>query len=77
MTKPDESWLDKAIAYCSPAWAYKRRQYRAALKQAQQPVEPRRPDRGGWVGIDDERNPLNPNNLERARAERLAGKRWL
>lgn len=70
------SWLDKVIEYFAPNWAYRRAQFRAALKQGQQPAEPRR-DEGRWMGIDDERNPLNPDALQRARAERLAGKRWL
>jgi hypothetical protein len=78
MTKrgTDMGWLDKLIEYVAPSWAYRRAQFRQALRQAQQPAEPRR-DEGRWMAITDERNPLNPDALQRARAERLAGRRWL
>lgn len=71
------SWLDRLIEWLSPSWAYRRAQFRQALLQAQQPAETRRDDRG-WIPITDERSPLNPDNLERAHGERMAGRRrWL
>jgi hypothetical protein len=61
----------------SPAWAFRREQFRQALKQTTEPPTPRRNDRDGWISINHPDNPLNADNVTRVRAERMASKRWL
>jgi hypothetical protein len=67
------SVIDRIIAALSPAWAWRRQQFREALRQAQETEEPRRPDGGGWMPLNHPNNPLNPVNLDCVQEERRRG----
>lgn len=55
------NWIDRLIAAIAPAWAYRRQQFREALRAANEQEEPRRrPDDSGWIRLDHPNNPLNP-----------------
>ncbi len=67
-----KNWLDRVIAWLSPAWAYRRHAYREALRAAQdeENTPPRRPDGGGWMPLNHPDNPLNPDRMLVARGRR-------
>jgi hypothetical protein len=57
--------LDKWISWISPAWGLRRKQLRRALERGSEPEPQKRPEGGGWLPLDDPRNPLSQANLSR------------
>ena len=74
------TWIDRVIEAISPAWAWRRRQFRQALAELREEEAPARcvdADRG-WVSIEDTANPLHPSNLGRVQEDRSARlRKWL
>ncbi|HWQ56813.1 MAG TPA: hypothetical protein VN442_24210 [Bryobacteraceae bacterium] len=68
-------WLERFILWLAPGWAYRRAQYREALRQEHKPEEPRRrPDDGGWVRWED--SPINPERRAVPATAREEPRRW-
>jgi hypothetical protein len=60
--------LDRLIETIAPRWAFKRQQYRDALRLLEEPPERRRPrDNEGWVRLEDPANPLCPTRVTELR----------
>lgn len=69
------TWLDRVIAWLSPAWAYRRAQFREALRQGQEAEAPRRQSHDtGWVRWDQ--SPLNPERVVAPPVAQDQRRRW-
>jgi hypothetical protein len=66
--------LDRLIGWLAPGWAWRRSQFREALRQQQEDAAPRRPDGGGWIRWED--SPLNPERATTQATLREKPREW-
>lgn len=73
----NDGLLERLIRWLSPAWAYRRAQFREALRLCEEAEQPRRrSDDGGWLRLDDPNNPLNPDRITPPRQAEPERRRW-
>lgn len=77
MRAADGGWLERLLQWLAPRLAYRRRQFREALRQEQEHREPlRQPEGGGWMRIDDPANPINRRPVAAPKAWLDERRRW-
>jgi hypothetical protein len=71
--------LERFIRWLSPAWACRREQFRAVLRQMQENGSAsgrRQSDHSGWTRLDNPNNPLSPERLAGYGGDRDRRRQW-